>query len=1007
MAEAPGEGLTGGRTRLAAPLAIIAGLIVVQVAFVIGGIGRAELRAPLSSLVMVVIGAIAIILVVVAARGSVESTATRRAWTLIALAVVGNLLGDTGHLLLDLAGASGAGPSIADLPYGLFYLFVVLGVASFPRRTEGRIDWAGWLDMAIITLAGGLLLWDLVLGPAAAAPVPDPLTKIAYLVNPAIDLLVVAGIARIATVATLRQSQRALVFLLLSMLAMLAGDVTNAREALFSVDTRGTLVDVLWSISLALLAIAAAVQVRDRRPGSQARRISIDALDQVTAVLPYALVAAAFGLAIEAALRVAPDPEGLPGSVGLAGLVIGAAIITGLAAVRQFRAMRHLAGAERTARRLERRYRALAQNGRDLVFIVDDHGRITYASPSVATVLGREPAALLARQLTETLDPGSASGARATLEALAALRATPARAPLRPGQRPERPPAREATMASLLFVRGGHRPVEHEVVFRDLTDDPAVRGIVVTAHDVSDARGLIRSLEARYQNVVDAVREVVFEMDAAGRYTFLSPAWAQIMGYPVEESLGRMAWEFAVPDGERPPAEPPVFSTLSAPWDRTVRGHAADGSERWIEIHSTALLDAAGRRVGMKGVMRDITAQRHVADALTAAKDEAERANRAKSDFLSRMSHELRTPLNSILGFGELLQLRPLETEDRASIDRMVAAGRHLLDLINDVLDIARIETDQLELVLEPVEVHAVVADALALVRPFADQRGIGLDDATGSGPDGPPPSLAVLADRPRLLQVLLNLLSNAIKYNRPNGLVRVSVETDGDGWARILVADTGPGIPALLLPRLFTPFDRLGAELGSVEGTGLGLSVVKRLVDGMKGRVDLDTDALRGTTFRVELPIAAAAALAEVAAAPAAAGPVLPPIRSRSVLVVEDNEPNRELLERILRRMGDIDIATASTGAEALRLASNRHRDLVLLDLGLPDMDGAEVLQRLLADPETRDVPIAVLSADATDDRQRALLEAGAVRYLTKPFNIAELMEAISQMLAEVPVAR
>jgi CheY-like chemotaxis protein len=247
---------------------------------------------------------------------------------------------------------------------------------------------------------------------------------------------------------------------------------------------------------------------------------------------------------------------------------------------------------------------------------------------------------------------------------------------------------------------------------------------------------------------------------------------------------------------------------------------------------------------------------------------------------------------------------------------------------------------------------------------------------------------------------VLINLLTNGIKYNRPGGSVTARLEASGNGHIRIAIIDTGPGIPDSLLPRLFVPFDRLGAEGGQVEGTGLGLSVARGLVEGMGGTIEV-VSRETGTAFRVELPSAPAMAARAIPEPAPVAEPLPDPILHRSVLIVEDNEPNRDLLERVLRRVGDLSVHAVATGAAAVCAARAAPPDLVLLDLGLPDMDGAEVLRQLLADPATSSVPIAILSADATDDRRDELLAAGATRYLTKPFQVGELTRAVAELLA------
>jgi signal transduction histidine kinase/ActR/RegA family two-component response regulator len=373
------------------------------------------------------------------------------------------------------------------------------------------------------------------------------------------------------------------------------------------------------------------------------------------------------------------------------------------------------------------------------------------------------------------------------------------------------------------------------------------------------------------------------------------------------------------------------------------------------------------------------------------AETRADEANHAKSEFLSRMSHELRTPLNGILGFSQLLAMELTTPEQRESIDHIHKGGRHLLSLINEVLDISRIEAGKISIELEPVRVGEVVATALDLVRPQALARGLAVESAVTD-------AHSVMADRQRLQQVLLNLLSNAVKYNRDAGrIVVTSAVRDGRGW--ISVRDTGPGITPAMLARLYTPFDRLGADRTSVEGTGLGLALSKRLVEAMGGSLEVESAVGEGTTFSVGLPPVAAPGDDEVAAAgtgDAAAG--LATARG-TLLYIEDNVSNVRLVERILDQRPGLRLLAAPDGGRGLELASAQQPQAILLDLHLPDLDGAEVLSRLRHEPRTRHIPVVVLTADATPGQARRLLEQGAAAYLTKPFEVQELLALVDRL--------
>jgi signal transduction histidine kinase/ActR/RegA family two-component response regulator len=374
-------------------------------------------------------------------------------------------------------------------------------------------------------------------------------------------------------------------------------------------------------------------------------------------------------------------------------------------------------------------------------------------------------------------------------------------------------------------------------------------------------------------------------------------------------------------------------------------------------------------------------------------------ASAAKSEFLSRMSHELRTPLNAILGFAQLLELDELSDQQRDSLGHIVSGARHLLGLINEVLDIAAIEAGGLPLSLEPVLVADVLAEAVSLIRPLADQHGILLVSPAQACPDH------VLGDRQRLKQILLNLLSNAVKYNHQGGSVRLAWDRVADQGLRITVADTGPGIPSEALDRLFVPFERLHGRQRGVEGTGLGLPLSKRLAEAMGGALELTTAVDQGSAFSIELPLtnSPTTRVDRPDDAPALANEhsevARPPL---TVLYIEDNVSNLQLVEQVLRRRPNITLISAMRPQLGLELAAEHHPDLVLLDLHLPDMSGEEVLDRLRASPKTADVPVVILSADARSSQIEHLLHQGARAFLTKPLEVKELLTLLDTMAAE-----
>jgi signal transduction histidine kinase/CheY-like chemotaxis protein len=430
------------------------------------------------------------------------------------------------------------------------------------------------------------------------------------------------------------------------------------------------------------------------------------------------------------------------------------------------------------------------------------------------------------------------------------------------------------------------------------------------------------------------------------------------------------------------------------------RFRRGDGSYRWTAGVLVPAGTAAESRNGAPSDVLvyalDVDDRRRADQQRQEAQAAAEAANLAKSEFLSRMSHELRTPLNAVLGFGQLLQLQPLTDEQQEFVDYIVKGGRHLLDLINEVLDISRIEAGELALSPEAVLASGLVHDAVELIRPLAEQQGIQLIvDRSGAW------DCYVFADAQRAKQILLNLLSNAVKYNRIGGTVAVSCSTRSATRATISVTDTGPGIPSEQLDRLFTAFDRLGAEHTDVEGTGIGLALSKRLAEVMDGTLSVTSVLGKGSTFAVELPVVEGPVerYQRLGPAEAPARPAAP--TRRKVLHIEDNLANLNLMERILGQRGDVEVVAAMQGSLGLELAREHRPALVLLDLHLPDMSGERVLQRLRDDPETSSIPVVMVSADATTGQVQRLLAAGASAYITKPVDVSALLRVLDDAMA------
>jgi signal transduction histidine kinase/ActR/RegA family two-component response regulator len=385
-----------------------------------------------------------------------------------------------------------------------------------------------------------------------------------------------------------------------------------------------------------------------------------------------------------------------------------------------------------------------------------------------------------------------------------------------------------------------------------------------------------------------------------------------------------------------------------------------------------------------------------MAAALQVSQHQLEQASHAKNEFLSRVSHELRTPLNAIIGFGQLLEMDDLPEDQEQSVEQILVAGRHLLDLINEILEISRIESGDMRLSVEPVAVDAAVREVLALVTPAANARDIVLSDGDVAS------DIHVLADQQRLKQILLNLLSNAIKYNREGGRVEMRCRTAGDRVA-IAVHDTGAGMTQEQLEGAFVPFERLGADRGAIEGTGLGLSLSRRLAEAMGGTLEAQSTPGEGSTFTLRVRRTAALVPSEPdGLAPAADEPIEG--ERQTVLYVEDNRANLELVARIFDDRRPVRLLTATHAKQGLEIARRERPDLVLLDVHLSDLSGHEVLARLRADPATAGIPVVVLSADATQGQRRRLVQAGAEDYVTKPLDVRQFLRVVDRALAVTP---
>jgi len=531
-------------------------------------------------------------------------------------------------------------------------------------------------------------------------------------------------------------------------------------------------------------------------------------------------------------------------------------------------------------------------------------------------------------------------------------------------------------------------------------------GIRTDISDVMEAENLLRRSEEQVRAVFENLVDGIVTIDERGRIERANPAVERIFGYTPQELAGRNVSVLMPPDTAN--MHDTFLSNYMAGGEakiigkgRELIGRRKDGSEFPLYLAVGEMFH--GDRRAFTGIPRDVSEEHRARREIEAAMELAENANLAKSDFLSAMSHELRTPMNAILGFGQLLDedpRAPLKGDQTRFVAQILKNGDHLLKLIDEVLDLSKVESGNIVINSEIVAPTDVLEACVLAAESLAREDGITVIDETDTVPL---PLLEV--DPVRMKQVLLNLISNAVKYNRPEGSVTLTAEIRDD-VLRISVADTGYGIPEERWGDIFVPFNRLDAGQSNIEGTGIGLTLAKRLVEYMSGRIGFDSAIDRGTTFWVDFPCArgpvidvgsieseeAAASSSDVANG---GGP------GRKVLYIEDNPANLELMQEIVARIPNLEMLSAHTAEIGVKLARDLRPDVVLMDINLPGMDGYEGLAALKNDPETAGVPVVALTANAMPADIKRGRAAGFAGYLTKPIRIREVTAALVEALA------
>ncbi len=530
--------------------------------------------------------------------------------------------------------------------------------------------------------------------------------------------------------------------------------------------------------------------------------------------------------------------------------------------------------------------------------------------------------------------------------------------------------------------------------------DGSVRQVVGTATDITAikvAEESWRSSEERFRTLAELSSVGIGAADATGAMSYVNERAGEITGLPLADCLGQ-GWVDAVhpQDHERVAHGLRDAVRQGVTYRDEFRFLHRDGRIVHVIAEGRPLLDEHAGVMSYVATLVDVSALKEI-EQHQRAREAAEQANKAKSDFLARMSHELRTPLNAILGFSQLMQMDPraaLSPPQAERVRHIRSAGEHLLEMINETLDLARIEGGRIALSVVPVRLAALVATCVTVVGPLALRANVQLLNQIAADA-----KLVVQADPMRLQEIVLNLLSNAIKYNRPEGHVHLTAHAQGDR-VRVSVHDSGAGLNADQLANLFQPFNRLGAESSGIEGTGLGLAIAERLAQLMGGSLSASSQPGVGSVFTLDL--AAAPADAKSSPLPAALAARRVEVGGAfSVVYIEDDASNALLLEQVFATMPGGSLRVARCGADGLAAVQNDPPDLVLLDLNLPDISGFEVLARLRANPRTRALICVALSADAMPDNIQRVRDAGFDDFLSKPIEIDGFVSRIGDLLA------
>lgn len=615
----------------------------------------------------------------------------------------------------------------------------------------------------------------------------------------------------------------------------------------------------------------------------------------------------------------------------------------------------------------------------DVYYRTDSNGICTYITPSVFELLGYEPSFMIGKAIALFYeDPEERN---TTLEKLQAC-----------GGRLKGFETRLKNKASSLVWVSANIQFYYD-------ENGDVAGVEGVARDISNQKQIennLRQSEAKFRSIVENMMDTYYRTNAEGELVMMSPSVQELLGYSEDEILGTLLRDHYVDPSFRDVILKKLLDSGGSYRGLEAQLRHKDGRAIWVNTNASFVYDH-GTVVGVEGTTRDITHDKNIAEELSIAKDRAEAASRVKTEFLSNMSHELRTPLTAILGFSKLLMeydVQPLPAKVKEFAENIQHAGSHLSDLLEQILDLSKIEAGFVDVELMPVNLNDIISSCLNLMRPLSDKKNIELifkcNDGCTQDSD-----MYVGANPMRLRQILLNLLSNAINYNRPDGWVSVTCRLLDEN-IELSIEDKGLGIPLEAQDDIFNPFTRAHSEL-NIEGSGIGLSVTRKNLLLMNSEIYYESVPGKGSRFWFQLPL-----LKEIQKTTSIGeenGRRYVIENKISVLYIEDNPLALRLMEEILGMQPNVKVMLATTGEDGYRMALQEQPDLVILDINLPDANGIDIMKRLKSSSNTRHIPVVALSASAMPDEVQQGLDAGFSRYLCKPSDPDHILDMIAEL--------